>query len=68
MDVIFPPTIAQTIVFIDSNDGPGILSPKDLSNLSNLSDLSDLSDPELESFLAAPTLGSTRAGGHDDGS
>ena len=49
------------IVFMITNDAPGI-------NLSDPSDPSDPSFPEMESSRAAPTLGSTRAGSHDDGS
>ena len=53
--LIFWPKSVKTIVFINPNDAPGIRS---IIN----------KFPELESSRAAPTLGSTRARGHDDGS
>ena len=51
----FPAQSVKTVVVINPNDAPGILS---IIN----------KFPELESSRAAPTPGSTRAGGHDDGS
>ena len=53
--IIFRPKTVNTIVFIDPNDAPGILS---IIN----------KFPDLESSRAATTLGSIRAGGHDDNS
>ena len=50
-----PAPSVKTIVFIIPNDAPGILSII-------------IKFPESDSSRAAPTLGSTRARGHDDGS
>ena len=58
LDVIFPLQSAETIVSVHPNDAPGIRSLRCLRSLTSAFGV----------FLGAPTLGPTRAGGHDDGS
>ena len=59
--VTFPPKSGETIVFISSNDAPVTRS---LICVCCVWWLRSGNGP----ILGAPTLGSTRAGGHDDGS
>ena len=65
MIIMIPPESAETIVCIAPNDAPGTQTPQ----IPNIKDkLKYYTFPELESSRADPTLGSTRAGGQDEGS
>ena len=58
---MFSAQSVKTIVFISPDDAAGILFMIFIIFIISKS-------PELESSRAAPTLGSARAGGHDDSS